>query len=406
MRKINFLRVFVIASLGILILSYALLWLRMIRTPIEYTGTDFVAFYAAARIAQTEGPVHIYDVALQQKHEEALIGEEISWDLVRIYLNPPFVVPLVLAITLNNFVPSLVLWDILMLAFLVAGTLILVPLLRDGFSKKEWLILLAGILLFFPAFKSIVIGQDSTILYLGVCAWMVGILMGKDWLGGLGLAVMTVQPHLALPLALPFLFSKRRGVWWWFLAGTLMLAGISLAYVGMNGVEGFLRILAFSGSGVNLTTGENNMVNLIGLLLRLLPGIPATTIRWIGWGFYFTTIIGLCVYWARTPIIRERQISLAVILCLFTAPHVHLHSYVLLIVPLASFLIIALHKHFPSRDLILFPLGISLVFLLSFSTLFLENNIPYIVMLFLFLLVWFPDKILSRNKNQEKGLAI
>jgi hypothetical protein len=397
MPKVDFHRVFVITSLSILILSYALLWLRMITTPIEYTGTDFVAFYAAAQIARSEGTEHVYDVDLQQKYEEALIGGDISWEAVRIYLNPPFVVPLVQTIALDNFVLSLILWNIMMLAFLVSGAILLTPLLRGGFSRKEWLILLAGILLFFPAYKSIVVGQNSAILYFGACAWMAGVLMRKDWLGGLGLAVMTVRPHLALPLALPFLFSKRRGVWWWFLLGALGLAGFSLAYIGINGVEGFLRILAFSGSGVNLTTGENNMLNLIGLLLRVLPGISPLTIRWIGWGVYFATMVGLCIYWARLPMIRERQISLAVILCMFTTPHLHLHDFVLLIVPLVSFLILACGKYLPARDTVLVPLGISLVLLLSFFTEFLQSSVPYVVMLLLFLLVWFPDKIFPKN---------
>jgi hypothetical protein len=406
MRRVDFRRVFVITSLGILILSYALLWLRMITTPIQYTGTDFVAFYAAARIAKIEGTGHIYDVGLQQKYEEALIGEAITSEIVRIYLNPPFVVPLVQAIALDNFVLSLILWNGMMLAFLIAGTLFLIPLLRGGFSKKEWPIVLAGILFFFPGYKSLVVGQNSAMLYFGACAWMAGVLMKKDWLGGLGLAVMTVRPHLALPLALAFLFSKRRGIWWWFLLGVIFLAGFSLVYMGINGVEGFLRILAFSGSGVNLTTGENNMLNLIGLLMRLMPGIPTQTIRWIGWGVYFAAMLGLCIYWARRPAIGEREISLAVILGMLTTPHLHLHDFVLLVVPLASFIILARRKHLLAGDIILVPLAISLAFLLSFFAESLQSYIPYVVMLVLFLLVWFPDKIFSRREDPKEGVMI
>ena len=184
MHKVDFRRVFVLAGLGILILSYAILWLRMITTPSEFTGTDFVAFYAAARIAKYEGAGHVYDVVLQQKYEEALIGAAIPWETVRIYLNPPFVVPLAQLVAQENFVLSLILWNGLMLAFLVGGTLFLIPLLRSGFSGKEWPILLAGILLLFPAYKSLVVGQNSAMLYFGACAWMAGVLLKKNWLGG------------------------------------------------------------------------------------------------------------------------------------------------------------------------------------------------------------------------------
>jgi Glycosyltransferase family 87 len=401
MNKIDYRRLFVMASLGILILTYALLWLRMIETPIEYTGTDFVAFYAAAEIAHNEGPAHVYDEALQQKYEEALIGAEISWDYIRIYVSPPFFVPFVQPFALPDFVSSLILWNGMMLAFLVAGTLLLIPLLRGGFTRKAWLVLLAGILLFFPAYKSIIEGQNSAMVYLGACAWMVGVLMEKDWLGGLGLAVMTVQPHLVLPLALPFLFSNRRKVWWWFVLGAVALAGFSLVYVGVNGVKGFLQILALSGNGANLTTNEIYMVNLIGVLFRTFPGMAPTTIRFAGWSVYFITILGLCIYWARSPRIGARQISLAAILCVFTAPHVHLHSLVLLIVPLASFILLGREKNIPGRDMVLVPLGISFLFLLSFFNAFLTVSVPYIVMLALFLLVWFPDKIYRKIKPKE-----
>jgi hypothetical protein len=384
-----------------LVLCYSFLWVRMITTPIQYTGTDFVAFYAAGRIAQNEGSGYVYEMVLQQKYEEELIGEEISWGLVRIYLNPPFVVPLVQAITSDNFVLSLILWNVMMLAFFVSGTLVLIPLLRGGFSKKEWPILLTGILLFFPAYKSIVIGQNSAMLYFGACAWLTGVMMKKDWLGGLGLAVMTVRPHLALPLALPFLFSNRRGVWWWFVTGALVLAGFSLAYSGIIGIEGFLRILTFSGSGVNLTTGEGSMINLIGLLLHLMPGIPAPTIRWIGWGVYFASMVGLCIYWSRHNVIGERQISLAVILCIFTAPHLHLHDFVLLIVPFFGLLRWARNQDVSSDDIILVPFGISLALLFSFFAEILQIIIPFVVLLIVFLLVMYPERIFTRKADQK-----
>ena len=378
-----------------------MLWLRMITTPVEYTGADFIAFYAAGRIAQAEGPAHVYDLELQQHYEEEVVGFEVAPEHISPFLHPPFIVPLARALALDDFILSFVLWDLVMLAFLVLGALPLFYLLREGLSRQQRLVLLAGILLFFPCYASLVIGQDSAIFYFSACIWMFGLLTKRDWLAGLGLAGMTVRPHLALPLALPFLF-KRRGVWWWFLIGASSLALFSLAYVGVDGIEGFFRVLMVSGRGENYHTGEEHMFNTIGLLVRTVPALPRLYVRWTGWSTYLLAIIGLCVLWARVPRVEERHVSLAVILSLFTAPHSHINDLVLLIVPVVGLLLVLVRKRYLlEQDAVFLPLGVSLVLLFSFFTESLKYSLSYLVMLFLLLAVWFPEKLFRRKTLQR-----
>jgi len=378
-----------------------MLWLRMITTPVEYTGADFIAFYAAGRIAQAEGPAQVYDLELQRHYEEEVVGFEVAPEHISPFLHPPFIVPLARALALDDFILSFVLWDLVMLAFLVLGALPLFYLLREGLSRQQRLVLLAGILLFFPCYASLVIGQDSAIFYFSACIWMFGLLTKRDWLAGLGLAGMTVRPHLALPLALPFLF-KRRGVWWWFLIGAAVLALFSLVYVGVDGIEGFFRVLLVSGRGENYHTGEEHMFNTIGLLLRTVPALPRLYVRWTGWSTYLLAIIGLCVLWARVPRVEERHVSLAVILSLFTAPHSHINDLVLLIVPVVGLLLVLVRKRYLlEQDAVFLPLGVSLVLLFSFFTESLKYSLSYLVMLFLLLAVWFPEKLFRRKTLQR-----
>ena len=401
MKQVNLRRVFVVAALASLVLVYSMLWLRMITTPVEYTGADFIAFYAAGRIAQAEGPAQVYDLELQRHYEEEVVGFEVAPEHISPFLHPPFIVPLARALALDDFILSFVLWDLVMLAFLVLGALPLFYLLREGLSRQQRLVLLAGILLFFPCYASLVIGQDSAIFYFSACIWMFGLLTKRDWLAGLGLAGMTVRPHLALPLALPFLF-KRRGVWWWFLIGASSLALFSLAYVGVDGIEGFFRVLLVSGRGENYHTGEEHMFNTIGLLLRTVPALPRLYVRWTGWSTYLLAIIGLCVLWARVPRVEERHVSLAVILSLFTAPHSHINDLVLLIVPVVGLLLVLVRKRYLlEQDAVFLPLGVSLVLLFSFFTESLKYSLSYLVMLFLLLAVWFPEKLFRRKTLQR-----
>jgi len=401
LKQVNLRRVFVVAALASLVLVYSMLWLRMITTPVEYTGADFIAFYAAGRIAQAEGPAQVYDLELQRHYEEEVVGFEVAPEHISPFLHPPFIVPLARALALDDFILSFVLWDLVMLAFLVLGALPLFYLLREGLSRQQRLVLLAGILLFFPCYASLVIGQDSAIFYFSACIWMFGLLTKRDWLAGLGLAGMTVRPHLALPLALPFLF-KRRGVWWWFLIGAAVLALFSLVYVGVDGIEGFFRVLLVSGRGENYHTGEEHMFNTIGLLLRTVPALPRLYVRWTGWSTYLLAIIGLCVLWARVPRVEERHVSLAVILSLFTAPHSHINDLVLLIVPVVGLLLVLVRKRYLlEQDAVFLPLGVSLVLLFSFFTESLKYSLSYLVMLFLLLAVWFPEKLFRRKTLQR-----
>jgi len=407
LKKINLRRVFVVAALASLLLSYALLWLRMITTPVDQTGPDFIAFYAAGRIAQAEAPARVYDLALQQHYEEEVIGFDVAPEHISPFLHPPYIVPLAQALALDNFILSFVLWDVVMLVFLALGAAPLYYLLKEGLSRRQRLVLLAGILLFFPCYASLMIGQDSAIVYLGVCLWLFGLLTEKDWLAGLGLAAMTLRPHLVLPLALPFLFTctcasagKRRGVWWWFLIGAAALALVSLAYVGVDGVEGFFRILLVSGQGENYHTGEEHMFNTIGVLWRAFPDMPSLYVHGIGWGVYLAATAGLCVLWAKMPLLSERHLSLAVILALFTSPHSHIQDLVLLIVPLACLMLVWLRKKYlPPRDAVLLPLAASLVLLFSFFTEFLKYGVYYLVILFLLLALWFPDRLFRKRQT-------
>ena len=57
MRAIQFKlqRIFVLAGMLSLFVVYLILWGRMIVNPADRTGTDFIAFYAAGRVAQENG---------------------------------------------------------------------------------------------------------------------------------------------------------------------------------------------------------------------------------------------------------------------------------------------------------------------------------------------------------------
>jgi hypothetical protein len=172
---------------------------------------------------------------------------------------------------------------------------------------------------------------------------------------------------VALVLALPFLFQRRR-VWWGFFAAASALAAFSILLLGPDGTMSYLRILTVSGSGEGYHINEAAMVNLIGLLARNVAWLPAAWIRWTGWAVYLATIAGLCVAWARSRALDERRLGLAVLAALFTAPHLHYHDAALLLIPVFGLgRMLVRTGHWAPSAAALLPLAVSLFLLFTYN---------------------------------------
>jgi hypothetical protein len=194
-------------------------------------------------------------------------------------------------------------------------------------------------------------------------------------------------------------------VFGWFCVAAGVLGGLSLVILGVNGTRGFLNLLLVSAGGEWYGLKEPLMVNLVGLLWRILPGLGATFIHWTGWAVYGITLIGLCILWAITKVITEKQIGLAIVLTILVVPHLHYHDLALLLAALTAALLVLVRGGFLSaRKAALLPLALSLVLLLSNSVLIVKLNFPYLVMLGLVLALYFPSYIFrgkARIKEQQ-----
>jgi hypothetical protein len=395
MKGVNFRRVLVVGGLAALSIPYIVLWVRMITSRSERTGSDFIAFYAAGRVAQTAGLAQVYDPELQQAVEEREVGFVLVPGQVLLYNHVPYLVPLLMALMSENYIASFARWVLVLVVLFVIGTTLLTGLLhRAGWEKDEVWITAAGVLTFFPLFVSLLNGQDTAFTLLGLCLWLFGLLTGRDWLAGLGLALTTVRPHIAVFLAVPFLFRQWK-VFGWFCLGAAALALLSLLLLGWEGMRGFLELLLISSGGEFYGMQEAAMVNLVGLLTRLLPGLESHFIRWAGWGAYLAAALGLCILWARNRKQDERHFGLAVILAVFFAPHLHYHDLTLLLVPFGCVMLYMVrNKWLAQKYAALLPLVTSLILLLGSLIPGLKYNLPYLVMILLVLSFLSPKTIL------------
>jgi len=375
-------RIFIVAGVVSLFISYLGIWIRLINDPKERTGSDFIAFYSAGRVAQNEGMARVYDPALQQKIQEEQVGFPLATGQVLLYNHLPFLIPILKSLVTLNYVDSFYRWTFILITIYVASILFLsLTLHKTGINKKQIVLTATGCLLFLPLFFSLMNGQDTAFLLLGATIWMYGLISGKELLAGVGLSLATVRPHIALLLAIPMFYRHRR-TFLGFVISSGILALISVALLGLDGIREFINIILLSGGGEWYGMKENAMYNLIGLLTRTAPWLGAGTIRTIGWIVYGMAFVLLCSLWNRKSETVENLIGLSIIITLFTVPHLHLHDLALLIIPIYGLVMRSGQSGLIRTEIAtVLPIAISILFLLSNASYFLQYTVPYLIML-------------------------
>jgi hypothetical protein len=388
-----------IASVLSLAIVYLVLWMRMINSHAERTGTDFIGFYTAARIAQTEGRQFIYIPELQQRMEEDLVGFELAPGQVLLFNHLPYLVPLISLIVNENYIASLIRWNVILLA--LYG--LVIYLIGSKFRKsilndKESLILGVGLLLFFPFFVSLLNGQDTVFLLLGAALLWIGLLDEKPVISGIGLSLMTIRPQMALIMAIPFFFYNRR-IFWWFLIGSFCLGLFVLVYLGLDGTSHFINILLTSSRGDWYGLHPEDMPTLTGLLHRNFPDLSSNTIQIAGMAGYLGAMAGLSLGWRKRKTITVDQIGIFFLVGIFFVPYLHYHDLTLLIIPILCLLQLhVLHK----KKLVLIPLVLSFILIMGFFWEPIKYLTVSISMLSLTALLWIPvNQKIDQNTTNE-----
>ena len=180
------LRIILIVSIGALIAIYGIWWTQMIGNAQARTGTDFMAFYAAGRVAQLHGYPDMYNIGFQQKVQQTVVGFELGEGQVLLYNHLPYLVPVLKLIVNADYQKSFIRWEVLLALIYLLTTLFLVNSLFADKDLQTRLMVAGGCLTFFPLFISIWQGQDTAFLFLGLALWCVGMLKKtrphrRDW---------------------------------------------------------------------------------------------------------------------------------------------------------------------------------------------------------------------------------
>lgn len=312
---------------------YAVLMISYIRMPGKLEQADFLFYYSVGRVAREHGLDTVYNLDLESTAQAEVTNLPVGAQDIFLPNHPPFLYPVLMFISYLDYRSAYTCFAVFLYLLVIAGLPSLGRALKqNGWSRLQVWLALGGILLFEPFFISVLKGQDSALLLLGGILWLSGMIHNDDRLAGLGLSLTFIRPQIAIMLALPFLF-RRRKIFDWFCAGAAALGLYSYLQVGWNGMSDYINILTLSAGGEGYGMSESSMFNFSGLLLRLAPRLDLDLVHSIGWILFGATLVGMCLLWVRSKSIRYHHIALVVVMSLFAAPHLHYHDLALLVIP-------------------------------------------------------------------------
>lgn len=393
-RKHLFFKSFLlILGLSLMLSLVILLWQNSILSKPKETvkgGVDFLAYYSGGYIIRYKTATELYNLEIQKNIQEAILHTlDLKPPRFYPYNHPPVYVGILGLATTYNFNASYFRWIFILFLFHLGAIGFFLQLMRAlTWQKTELLLSGVTILLFYPIHLSYARGQDTAILLFGVTLWVYGLLLKKDKVTTLGLALSLVRPQVGLVLILPTLFNDIKRLRWLIIWGGILFL-LNYPFIRMKGITDYIQMLRFSGQGYGFDV--DRMATLMGAILRASPNINVNFFHAIGYGVYFSTIIFLSILWKKTKLINFTHISFAILLNLFVSPHLHNHDLSLLLIPAIGVAVVLSKKKILSqKHSILVPIIISL--LLPLQDILESTTIVYFIILLLAILLWLPKQ--------------
>ena len=364
MGKLNVRRILAIVGVVSLVLYFSLSWFKLLADSDQRTGSDFMGVYVFGRITQTKGMQHLYDITEHQKIEEQVVGHPVT---PIFYTHLPFMAPLAAAIVDEDYLLSFKRWALLLLLLNTLSVVLLANLLDiKRFTRENGLILLLGAFFFDPTASGFMNGQDTAILLLGAAFWAWGLFSKKYFLAGLGLSLTTVRPQAALLLAIPFFF-RHRNVFWGFVLGSSILAGLSVWLLKMEGTLKFIESLRYIEATIWIEPHSFDMPTISGMIRRNFTVTNPSLAKTFVWSCYLAGMAGFCLWWHKSNEIDEKHIGLITLAAIFLLPYAHYHELTLLLIPIFCLIrMLERQNSVQQYDLAVLPLIVSWLSALGF----------------------------------------
>jgi glycosyl transferase family 87 len=304
-------------------------WIQYLRAPSLRLGQgypDFVIYSALGRQLVRHGFGGIYDLGVQQHFQELVTG---SPTRVLPYISPPYLAPLWWPFGWLDLKSGYVVWGSVTILLIVCAIALVVR--AASFERRTaWAVALLA-LAWVPALATVLQGQTTGLVLLGLAAAAVFWIAGREIEAGGVTFLGLVRPHMVL--AVPVLYAIRsRGRALPILAETaLVVCVFTLPLVGIDNWRAYLQLVLpwlVHGETLKSVAFEQARYSLRGLLDA--GGLPAPAVVAV----LGAVALAVVVSWLRGAPRREVDVAIAITASVVLSPHQNLHDLLLLAVPL------------------------------------------------------------------------
>ncbi len=339
-----------------------------------YPFTDYAAFVNAARLlAQGQGAA-LYQLEAQRALQRHEWGTRYDPALAVPFVNPPWFAGLLQPLAGLPLGRGFLIWVAACAAMTLAAAAVLVAWARP--PPLAGMAFMLAPLGFLPFWRTLLLGQTSALVTLGLALATVALAWGWDRRAGVALALVSVKPHL---LILPLLALARTGRGWALAAtagaGTLLLL-MPLPLTGFGVLPDYVRLLqspAYAGyenlpqvqtwrawieATLHLQGAPAQLLLLAGPLAALALGawawsgvgdphagdrepparivVPSSGVK--RYTARFTSYVSRFMFHASRAPAWELRWALTLLLTPWFTPHIHVHDLLIGIVPAAAVL--------------------------------------------------------------------
>jgi hypothetical protein len=370
---------------------------------------DFTAFYTGGAIVRQGLGPRLYDLELQTRVQQAILGPgRMFYDGVLPFNNPPHFALVMAPFSLLPLGLAFWCWTALQAGILVWAIQRLRWLSANWNPAERWL-LFSAFLAFLPLFLQFFHGSSSLFVLWCLIEFYLALRQGKEVRAGVWLALGAVKPQAMLFPVLVILGGRR----WRALAGAgtagVLLLGVTSALLGSSIWPDYLRWLAAtSGYFDRFGVYPEVMVNLKGTLTLLWGAERASLIQAVSIGALMAGAVGILALWSRARwFIQQPEFDLRLAFTLtlgpLLSPHQNLHDSLTLTLPVVLFYDSLYRTGKRTCPLTAFLLTWPVLFLLDEFALRGRLSIRIPVVLITALLVWMGVQGLSPRKPTTSG---
>lgn len=300
-------KVFIVCGVAALLFAQAWLFKTMLPTALG-AGIDFVGLYRMGGIVGGGQAKELYRASVQQE-PDANTATKVGW-AKRTLDHPPFEALIFVPLARLPYRQAYWVWTLASAALLLAGSLALDLNPFVAFA-------------FFPIEAALAQGQDSLLLFAILAFAFRQFRAGRETSAGALLGLGLFKFQFILPLVAILALRRRWKLVAGFAATGVVLAGISVLMVGMQGSVDYVRILTTH----RVTAGYGLMPNVHGL------------VDYFGGRWWVTILLsGLIVAWSGIKKVSAKttEFSLAIVATELVCFHGFVADLCLLLIPISA----------------------------------------------------------------------